>query len=332
MDAEGRAQHAVGPARHAAALDVAQHRDPRLGAGRLGDALGEIGADAAIAHGAGGFAQRLVLALLGQHRLGDHDQREIAPGALQHFDLCLDRVEAVADLRNQDHVGAAGDPGGERDMAGIAAHHLEHHDAAVAGRGRLQPIERLGRDRDRGVEADRHLGQAEIVVDRLGNADQREIALAREPVEDPEAAVAADADHGIESERAHALDDLVGPIDQRAVRHRIGEWVAFVGRPQDGAAEPQHHAGRAAQIELLMAGRALQQTLGALANPDHLPAEAMMGAMHDRPNDRIEAGAVAAAGQNADALGHDVATPLARRVAGRRRPVVRSQRLVPSVA
>ena len=78
----------------------------------------------------------------------------------------------VGDLGDEDDVGAAGDAGGQRDMAGVAPHHLEDHDAVVARRGRLQPVERLGRDRDGGVVADRVLGRADIVVDGLGDADE----------------------------------------------------------------------------------------------------------------------------------------------------------------
>ena len=63
-------------------------------------------------------------------------------------------LDAIRNLGNQHDIGAAGDTSGDRDMAGIAAHYFEHHDAIVARRCRLQPVERLGCDRDRGVVAD----------------------------------------------------------------------------------------------------------------------------------------------------------------------------------
>ena len=93
-------------------------------------------------------------------------------------------------------------PAAQRDMAGIAPHHLEDHDAVVACRGRLQPVERLGRDHHRGVVADRVLGRADVVVDRLGNADELDAALLRQPAQDGEAAIAADADERVDAELA----------------------------------------------------------------------------------------------------------------------------------
>ena len=83
-------------------------------------------------------------------------------------------------------------------MAGIPAHDLQHHDSGVAGRRRLQAVQRLGRDTHRGVEPDRSFGQAKIVVDRLGHAHQIDAALLSQLAEDREAAVAADADQRIQ--------------------------------------------------------------------------------------------------------------------------------------
>src|SRR3546814_13788827 len=61
----------------AAALDMAEHGDPRLRTGRLGDAARKPGADSAI----GGAAAKPAgdrLAALRLYRLGDHDEGEIA--------------------------------------------------------------------------------------------------------------------------------------------------------------------------------------------------------------------------------------------------------------
>ena len=45
-----------------------------------------------------------------------------------------DRLHGVGNLRDEDHVGATGDTGGQRDVPGVAAHHFEDHDAVVARR------------------------------------------------------------------------------------------------------------------------------------------------------------------------------------------------------
>ena len=75
-------------------------------------------------------------------------------------------------LRDQHDVGAAGDARGDGDVAGVAAHHLQHHDPLVAGAGRVQAVERLGGDGDGRRVADRPLGIGDVVVDGLGNADE----------------------------------------------------------------------------------------------------------------------------------------------------------------
>ena len=73
-------------------------------------------------------------------------------------------------FRDQDHVGAARDASRQRDVPGIPAHDFQHHDTGVAGRRRLQPVQRLGGDTHGGVVPDGGLCQAQIVVDRLGHA------------------------------------------------------------------------------------------------------------------------------------------------------------------
>jgi hypothetical protein len=53
---------------------------------------------------------------------------------------------------DQDHGCVPGDPRVERDPARVAAHHLDHHQPPVRGRGGVRPVEALGRERDRGEE------------------------------------------------------------------------------------------------------------------------------------------------------------------------------------
>jgi len=60
-----------------------------------------------------------------------------------------------------------------------------------------------------------------------------EAALLGKAPQDGEAAVAADADEGIEGELAIAVDQLRRRSEQRPVRHREGEGIALVGRAED---------------------------------------------------------------------------------------------------
>ena len=64
------------------------------------------------------------------------------------------------------------------DPAGVAAHHLDDDDAVVRLGGRVQPVDRLGGDRDRRVEAEGVVGAGEVVVDRLRDADDGEAGSA----------------------------------------------------------------------------------------------------------------------------------------------------------
>ena len=65
------------------------------------------------------------------------------------------------------------------DPAGVAAHHLDDHDAVVRLGGRVQPVDRFGRDGDRRVEAERVVRAGEVVVDRLRHADHGEARAPR---------------------------------------------------------------------------------------------------------------------------------------------------------
>src|SRR5205807_311690 len=113
--------------------------------------------------------------------------------AAHPLDMGSDRLNTVGDLGDQDNVGTPGNSRGERDVSGIAAHDLEDHDAVMAGRRRLQPVERLCCHHHRGAVADRALGGADIIVDCLRYSDEIDPTLLGETAQDGKAAVAADA-------------------------------------------------------------------------------------------------------------------------------------------
>ena len=56
-----------------------------------------------------------------------------------------DFLNVVRYFRQQNNIGAAGNPGGQGDMSRIAAHHFQHHDAVMAGCRRLESVKSLGR-------------------------------------------------------------------------------------------------------------------------------------------------------------------------------------------
>jgi hypothetical protein len=123
---------------------------------------------------------------------------------------------------------------------GIAAHHLDHHHAAVGGGRRVQPVDALGRERNRGVEPERDDGLREVVVDRLRYADDAD-ALLRERVGDREGAVAAHRHHGVDARRFESLDQVVAAVDLDlaavVLADRVLQRVARIRRADDRAAE-----------------------------------------------------------------------------------------------
>ena len=62
---------------------------------------------------------------------------KLRPPLPQAVDMGRDRLDSIRNLWDQHDIGAARDAGGDRDMAGVASHHLEDHHPVVARRGRL---------------------------------------------------------------------------------------------------------------------------------------------------------------------------------------------------
>ena len=106
----------------------------------------------------------------------DHDRR--VPGLEPVLDVGADLLDVERALRDEDHVGAAGEARVQRDPARVAAHHLDDQRPVMAlGRG-VQPVDRLHGDVHRRIEAEGEVGRAEVVVDRLGHPDDGNALLA----------------------------------------------------------------------------------------------------------------------------------------------------------
>ena len=112
-----------------------------------------------------------------------------------------DRLELGGKLRDDDHVGATGQPADHCDPSGIATHHLHHHHAMMGGGGGVQAIERLDHHTDRGIESDAELGDGEVVVDGLRYADHR-IAAVTHGSSDGKGIVPADRDQAVDAAAA----------------------------------------------------------------------------------------------------------------------------------
>ncbi len=156
------------------------------------------------------------------------------------------------------------------------------------------------------VEAEGGGGLVQVVVDGLGHAHRAQPLLAQ-GMGDGEGAVPPDGDQGIQLLLGEVLQDLVRAVDLpgAAVRHPDGEVerVALVGGPEDGPAQvadaPHPVPGEAEHATF---GEALREEDPVEALPDAVALPAPVRGGDDRgPDDRVEAGGVAAARADGDA-------------------------------
>jgi hypothetical protein len=180
--AVARGQHAVERRGSAAALGVAEVDAARLVAGALLDLLRQRLADAAeprVPEGVElGLPPRTALDMRAASRpRRPRRWRNFLPLSQRAFRSRHDVVDVDLFFRRQGNVRAAGDPGRDGDPSGVAAHDFDHLHAAVRLGGRVQPVDRLGGNHHRGVEAEARVGAAEVVVDGLGHADAVHAAL-----------------------------------------------------------------------------------------------------------------------------------------------------------
>ena len=144
-------------------------------------------------------------------------------------------------LRGDDHLRAGGQTGHAGEVAALAAHRFQHHDAAVAARGVDEVIHGPNERVHGRIDAERHVGELQIVVDRGGDADDAQIALVSEQLGAGEGAVTADDD-----ERAHV--QAFEQADDIRAHFRVMKFEAARGA-EDGAALA-HDAADAGVIHL----------------------------------------------------------------------------------
>src|SRR5690348_11995177 len=179
-----RREDAVGRGRGAAALDVAEDGDAGLVAGQPLQLVRQrraYSAEAGVAIFVGllDWLDQAFLAVgegeLGA--LGDDDDREVLAAVVAAGDVVAYVLDRGRLLWDDDAVGAAGDARIGGNPAGVAAHHLDDHDPVVGLGGGVETVDRVGDDLHGGVEAEGEVGTADVIVDRLRDADQRQAAV-----------------------------------------------------------------------------------------------------------------------------------------------------------
>ena len=204
-----------------------------------------------------------------------------------------DLVEVDRLLGDEDDVGAARDAAHHGDPAGVAAHHLDDHDAVVRLRRRVQAVDRLGRDRHRGVEPERVVGAGEVVVDRLRHADDRHAVLGEEPGARRRACPRRRSRRARRARgRGCSASTFSTPPSSLYgfVRRRADDRPAAGQDPRDLLRPEVAEAARR---------RAPASPRGRRRSPS--PAHPRPD---DRADDRVQAGAVAAAREHADGFRH----------------------------
>ena len=229
-----------------------------------------------------------LVALLGLGALGDDDDRRVVQLEAR-LDVAADLVDVEGHLGDEDDVRAAGHARVQRDPARVPAHDLDDQDAVVALRGGVQPVDGLGGDVDRGVEAERVVRAREVVVDRLRHADDVDARLVQLGG-DAEGVFAADGDQRVDAEVLQVAPD---PLHAVLDGERVGPR-----RAEDGAApreQPAH--GRDVQRH----GGGLERPAPAVTEPEERVAVLGDALANDGPDHRVEPGAVPASGEHADA-------------------------------
>jgi hypothetical protein len=166
----------------------------------------------------------------------------------------------------------------------------------------VEPVDRLGRDVDRGVEAEREVGGAEIVVDRLRHADDVDAEL-RQAGGNPEGVFTADGDQRVD---ARFLQVGLDAVQATVHPQRVGP------RRTDDRAASREDPAHLSDSELL--GVVLERSSPAVAKTDHLRVVLCRAFAHDRAENRVETWAVAPTGQHPDP--HRPAHTLRRRQRG----------------
>src|SRR5437016_5280288 len=199
----------------------------------------------------------------------------------------------------------------QRNEPGVAAHH-----PLVTFGGRMDLVDRVRGGGHRGIEAKRRDGATNVVVDRLGHANDWKSFLPQRQ-DDAERAFAADRHESIQPIRAKGFEQLIRPIQfrPRPVRllHAPVERITTIRRAENRAAEVRDPANLvgAQRHELALA----QQAPESPPDSDAFPT-AMDGAQHDGPDDGIQPRRVTAAGgdPNSHRLLEGVLGPAAPRI------------------
>src|SRR5882724_1745472 len=264
--------------------------------------------------------------------LAEHDQRVVAWVGALLLEEQLDQLVEIDLVLRYDAPYRRRVRGVERRKSGIAAKDAENANSLVRADSGALPLDGIAGAGDRGREADAVLGVADVVVHRLRDGDDLDAEVV-ELGRITERVVAADGDQVFDAEPRKVGQHLAGEVprlSRAAAPGTRGNWdiVAdeMTGQPlyfgridaarvQHGAAAPvdgasvftvQRHevvrpAGRVLEVQV-------REGLPPTAETDDLDV-VLTAAISHALDDRVEAGDVAAARENADAFSRHAHLP-----------------------
>ncbi len=328
---EPRGEQPVNGGGRAAALNVAQDGDAGFEAGQFLKLFGKTQGIAGMMHfklgkcGLGLFLFLLGIGLLffvegaledggvtpGHGAFGNGDNAEALAVAHALADGVGHGINVVGNFWNENHISAAGNPRTKRKPTGAVAHDFNDHNAVMAMGGAMEAVHGLGGDAQRRVVAEGHVGHGHVIIDGLGKGDDVETrflefqgGLLR--------AAAAEANENVQVVLFVILDDDVGGVDELPANgHAFGPVAAGA---EDGAADGQD-AGEGVGIKGHRA--VFHDAAEAITKANDLHAEEAVGCLAKAADGSVEAGAVAAGGENADVFFHNAKV---RAPAGQRAP------------
>ena len=227
-----------------------------------------------------------------------HDDDAVTLACIVHcLDLFAHRVDVELDLRYEDELSAARDTRHHGQPAGVAAHDLNEHDAAMCRSRVTQLVDCIdNRVRSR-IAADRVVHAPDVVVDRARQADDRDARLLREQRSAAQGAVTADD--------AEALDAAVRQV-------LVAHHAAFRRLPAFAACRAEERTTALDDITdvpgLHLKHILFQQTVIAAADAPYLDTLVQSRA-DDSASCRVHAWAVAAARQDCNTFQHNGSPP-----------------------
>ncbi len=207
-----------------------------------------------------------------------------------------DFFHVIGNFRNQNHVRPAGNARAKREPAGAVAHDFGDDDAVMAVRGAVQPVNGFGRNVHRGGVTERGIGHGHVVVNGLGQGHDVQSGLVQAQRVFLRAA-AAEADDAVEPPLVIIFHDGLGHVARAAVNDHAVRLVA--AGAENGAA----HGEDARERGFVEPDPAVfDEAAKTVAKADDLHAVKAETGFADATNGGVQAGAVAASGEDADAF------------------------------